>query len=216
MKLLRTLVLFGALAVVVVVSAAWYLGGQRAPGAAARGAESELTANLSNGGTRSLSSADVDDLRAAGWTCPDLNTMGYWIEAAELTRRGGSPAVVADLRSTAHAVTVVEQHPGRSGAAMIDGATGRPISAKAYRQVSRNGTMLWVARSDAAPASNVVFRVADAVYSVRSNTSTTDAVKVASVIAAADKAQVDRTAPVVDGSVLDRVVRGLGRMAGQP
>ncbi|OMH35107.1 hypothetical protein [Tersicoccus sp. Bi-70] len=216
MRFLRTLVLLGLLAGVVVVGAAWYLGGQRSSGAVTGGPVAGMDASLADGGSRRLTSDDVDHLRAAGWTCPDLNTVGYWIESAELTERGGAPAVVADLRSTAHTVTLVEQHPGSTASTMVDGATGRTVSTAAFRQVSRNGTELWVARSGTPATSDVVFRVADAVYSLRSDTSTADAMKVASVIAAADKAQVDRSAPAAGDGVLDRVARVLSRMAGQP
>ncbi|GGD00621.1 hypothetical protein GCM10011512_29360 [Tersicoccus solisilvae] len=216
MKLLRSLVLLGVLASVVVLGAAWYLGGQR-PSAPSSGQPlAGLDASLADGSTRNLSTDDVDDLRAAGWTCPDLNTVGYWTESAELTERGGQPAVVADLRSTAHALTLVEQHPDRAATGMIDGATGRAVSTDVYRRVTSNGTELWVARSATGATSDVVFRVADAVYSLRSDTSPADAVKVASVIAAADNAQVDRSAPAGDDDLVHRVVRGLNRLTGQP
>lgn len=214
MKFLRSLVLLGVLTGLVVVGAAWYLGGQRSAGTAEGRPLTGLDANVADGGPRSLSSDDVDELRAAGWTCPDLNTVGYWVESAELTERAGAPAVVADLRSTAHAVTLVEQHPGSAG--LVDGATGRTVSAAEFRPVTGSGTELWVARSNAGTTSNVVFRVADAVYSLRSDTSTADAMRVAGVIAAADRAQVDRSTPDPGDGAVDRVVRGLNRLMGQP
>lgn len=217
MKFLRSLVVLGVLAGMVLVGAAWYVGGQRPTGASASAPRPGLDVSLANGGTHTLSSGDVESLRSDGWTCPDLSTAGYWLESTQLTERGGEPAVVAELRSTAHAVTLVEQHPGPQGrgAAPVDGVTGRPVTAEAYSRTTRDGMDIWVARSSSRTASTVVFRVADSVYSLRSDTSAADAVKVASVIAAADRAQVDRSAPA-DGGVVARVTRGLNRLLGQP
>lgn len=59
---------------------------------------------------RSLSSAQLATLRSEGWACPDLQAMGFHVEAARALVVDGEPAVELRLTDGVHHATVTEQH----------------------------------------------------------------------------------------------------------
>ncbi|MGN7199153.1 anti-sigma factor [Arthrobacter sp. SAFR-044] len=59
---------------------------------------------------RSLSTAQLATLRSEGWACPDLQAMGFHVEAARALVVDGEPAVELRLTDGVHHATVTEQH----------------------------------------------------------------------------------------------------------
>ncbi|MEV4988310.1 anti-sigma factor [Pseudarthrobacter sp. LMD1-1-1.1] len=60
---------------------------------------------------RPLSATQLATLRSEGWACPDLQAMGFHLEAARALVVNGEPAVELRLTDGAHHATVTEQHP---------------------------------------------------------------------------------------------------------
>ncbi|WP_324642528.1 anti-sigma factor [Pseudarthrobacter sp. LT1] len=60
---------------------------------------------------RTLTAAQLATLRSEGWACPDLQAMGFHLEAARALVVNGEPAVELRLTDGAHHATVTEQHP---------------------------------------------------------------------------------------------------------
>ncbi|MBT2568493.1 anti-sigma factor [Arthrobacter sp. ISL-85] len=60
---------------------------------------------------RALSAAQLATLRSEGWVCPELEAMGFHLEAARALVVNGEPAVELRLTDGAHHATVTEQHP---------------------------------------------------------------------------------------------------------
>ncbi|GGH93561.1 anti-sigma factor [Arthrobacter liuii] len=60
---------------------------------------------------RTLTAAQLATLRSEGWACPELEAMGFHLEAARALVVDGQPAVELRLTDGAHHATVTEQHP---------------------------------------------------------------------------------------------------------
>lgn len=66
---------------------------------------------------RPLSAAQLAILRSEGWACPELQAMGFHLEAARALVVGGGPAVELRLTDGTHHATVTEQHLASNDAA---------------------------------------------------------------------------------------------------
>lgn len=60
---------------------------------------------------RTLTAAQLATLRSEGWACPELQAMGFHVEAARALVVDGQPAVELRLTDGTHHATVTEQHP---------------------------------------------------------------------------------------------------------
>ena len=78
---------------------------------------------------RTLSAAQLATLRSEGWACPDLQAMGFHLEAARALVVDGEPAVELQLTDGAHHATVTEQHPGSQGTGPAHAWATSPASA---------------------------------------------------------------------------------------
>lgn len=66
---------------------------------------------------RTLNTEQVGRLRSEGWACPELEAMGFHLEAAKALVVEGQPAVELRLSDGSHHATITEQHPVSPGAA---------------------------------------------------------------------------------------------------
>jgi anti-sigma factor RsiW len=78
---------------------------------------------------RPLDSAQLASLRAEGWACPDLQALGFHLEAAKALLVEGQPAVELRLTVGAHHATVTEQHPASQDAGQSPAWATSPASA---------------------------------------------------------------------------------------
>lgn len=60
---------------------------------------------------RTLTASQLATLRSEGWACPELQAMGFHLEAAKALVVDGQPAVELRLTDGAHHATLTEQHP---------------------------------------------------------------------------------------------------------
>ncbi|NUS35087.1 MAG: anti-sigma factor [Pseudarthrobacter sp.] len=72
---------------------------------------------------RTLNAEQVGRLRSEGWACPELEAMGFHLEAAKALVVEGQPAVELRLTDGSHHATITEQHatPQAAGAAAAGG-----------------------------------------------------------------------------------------------
>ena len=66
---------------------------------------------------RTLNAEQVGRLRSEGWACPELEAMGFHLEAARALVVEGQPAVELRLGDGFHHATITEQHSVSPGAA---------------------------------------------------------------------------------------------------
>ena len=78
---------------------------------------------------RPLDPAQLASLRSEGWACPELQAMGFHLEAARAVLVEGQPAVGLRLTDGAHHATVTEQHPSKPGAGTSQAWSLTPASA---------------------------------------------------------------------------------------
>ena len=114
---------------------------------------------------RTLTAAQLATLRSEGWACPELQVMGFHLEAARALVVDGQPAVELHLTDGAHHATVTEQHPVQAPAAgqparatesspwVTGGAGGEPAAAQgtggaAWSATYRTAALTITYRSD--------------------------------------------------------------------
>lgn len=78
---------------------------------------------------RVLTSQQLSALRADGWACPELTSLGFQLESATAVTINGQPAVELRLTDGVHYALVTEEHPagllGTARAGAGDGAGSR-------------------------------------------------------------------------------------------
>lgn len=126
-----------AAAVGLVLSTAYLLGSwnnggslnDAAPGLAAGWTE------VTDGAGGTLSADQITDLRARGWACPELRSIGMSLVAAKAARIDGQQAVVMTLQGQGSTVTIFETRPAvgsSSDAPVVDGVTGRAVEDEGF------------------------------------------------------------------------------------
>lgn len=96
----------------ILAVSAFALAGDSLPVAqsAINGSLVQHTAQLPADG-REISAPQLLALRAEGWVCPDLASLGFHVRSANAITLNGRPAVEMHLTDGQHYATIVEQHP---------------------------------------------------------------------------------------------------------
>ncbi|MFF1382600.1 anti-sigma factor [Arthrobacter sp. NPDC058288] len=143
----------GAVAAAGVVTAAAYLvAGDPTPeagGAPATSVQQEeatfglpsSTGSASLGSAGMLTSADIEGLRAQGWSCPELRNMGFHMLWARREAVAGQGVLEVRLTDGKHFATVLEQHPqpGPAGAAPSAVPVSSPTNILTGRPAAEDG-----------------------------------------------------------------------------
>ncbi|MGL3805050.1 hypothetical protein ACSYDW_03045 [Paeniglutamicibacter sp. R2-26] len=128
---LPAVALVGILAVLgVVVGLSWSLG---APGVAT--AEQHDPTGAWNATATSLDEDDLGELRAAGWTCPVIESAGYHLASASGTRSDGSASVHLVMKNGKHEVGVTEVRR-LAGGPLATGSLAAPQQVAAPQQAA--------------------------------------------------------------------------------
>lgn len=88
---------------------------------------------------RTLTATQLATLRSEGWACPELQAMGFHLEAARALVVDGQPAVELRLTDGTHHATITEQHP-----------VGHPHAGQQGDPLQVSGTSPWSATYRAA------------------------------------------------------------------
>lgn len=114
-----------AAAGVLAVGAFAAAGDPLAPNAAGSTAAFSHVSSQTPADGRTLNAEHVGRLRSEGWACPELEAMGFHLEAAKALVVEGQPAVELRLSDGSHHATITEQHsvsPGAGGGASGEGS----------------------------------------------------------------------------------------------
>ncbi|MDV8146603.1 anti-sigma factor [Arthrobacter sp. B10-11] len=147
------LVAGGAVAAAGMVSAAaYFVAGDPMPVAEAsspRSAQQQeaafglqaSAADPSLGATAMLTAADLEGLRARGWSCPELRDMGFHVLWARREAVAGQPVLELRLTDGKHFATVLEQHsqPVAAGAAPLAVRSSSPTNILTGRPAADDG-----------------------------------------------------------------------------
>jgi hypothetical protein len=101
----------------VLAAGAFALAGDPLPMAADSAAASFVQQPQVPADGRELSAEQLAGLRAEGWVCPELETMGFHVFSARATTLDGRPVVEMKLSDGQYYATVLEQHGGGSSGA---------------------------------------------------------------------------------------------------
>ena len=114
---------------------------------------------------RTLTAAQLATLRSEGWACPELQAMGFHLEAAKALVVDGQPAVELHLTDGAHHATVTEQHPVQAHAA----GTAAPATESAPWVTGGAGGEAAPAQDAGAAAWSATYRTAALTITYRSD-----------------------------------------------
>lgn len=170
-----------------------------------------------------MPSSELDQLRAAGWVCPELTDLGFRLVSAKGYEVSGHPTLQLQLTNApgadapaaaapASTVIIYEQHGTASSAdpVPVNAATGHPVNADGFipDPAESAGGQLWLRPGATWQA---VYRDGDTTYTISSDLPPTKVKDAVTRLGAADaRSGSDSSSP---DDVASRVLRGLQRLA---
>lgn len=162
----------------------------------------------------SLVEDQVDELRAEGWNCPALESLGYGIESADAITVRGTPTVRLKLSDGTHSLTVYEQRKlsdvKSAQAPPVNAVTGNSVTSDGFERMGGTGRDLWV---NPAHSWQVVLDAESVTYTLMSNTPPADMPAAVQQVVYTEQAQLSPVADVPANDPFHRVLRGLARMS---
>jgi len=136
-------------------AAAFGLQSSVSPGTGSTGTGSGTAAPLGAAGM--LTSAELQDLRAQGWSCPELRGLGFHVLWARREAVSGQGVLELRLTDGKHFATVLEQHPQahQAGGPPTAAAASSPTNILTGRPAAEDGFL--PAPADGAPAGGVLW-----------------------------------------------------------
>lgn len=222
----------GSAVVVTTLLASAYVVGSEAVPVTAQGATgaTALRAGWESVAPQTPTYLDTDQLetlRAGGWYCPELESLGFRLQSAEGITVRGLPTLELVLESDGGTVTVYEQRKvgGRAGSSgegdtagtrgatapvmPVNAATGNAVTADGFEHVGGADRDVWV-RSGA--PWQVVLDSPSVTYTVVSDLPAAAMPQTLSQLVTTEHAQLS-LAPADRDSMVDRIVRGLSMIA---
>ncbi len=160
-----------------------------------------------------LDADQLETLRAEGWACPALTSLGFTLRSAGGMSMGGMPTLRLVLERDGDEVTVYEQRKvdgtdGATTAEPVNAATGRTVEQDGFDHVGGVGRDLWVRSGDPWV---VVLDSATVTYTVVSELPPAAMPQTLNRLVTTDYARLS-TPSRQEGSTLDRIMRGLSVM----
>jgi hypothetical protein len=217
----RTLVLAGSSAVVAttVLVGAYVVGSEAgtipegAPGSTA------LRAGWDSVAPRTptyLDTAQLETLRAGGWYCPELESLGFTLHSAEGITVGGRPTLELVLENDGDTVTVYEQRKvgdaGSAGEPPLNAVTGSDVTTDGFEHVGGADRDIWV-RSGR--PWQVVLDSPTVTYTVVSDLPAAAMPQTLNQLVATEHAQLSLAPQGQEDSMMERIIRGLSRITHQ-
>ncbi|GAB3263085.1 hypothetical protein GCM10027562_26940 [Arthrobacter pigmenti] len=177
----------------------------------------------SSDGHAVMAHEQLNELRAAGWNCPELVGLGYDLEYAHGYEKAGHPTLQLVLSKGDSVVTIYERRkpepttpqPGASESVpIINAATGRTTAEDGFAPVPlqmSDGTVdtMWFRYGE---NWQIAFQSRQAWYTVESDIPVTEVAAAVSHVVATDRAQLAQPAQPADtetSGVFDRLWQGL-------
>ena len=210
----RTLVAAASGSVVVagtLLAGAYVVGAEQAPTDGLSGVTA-MRAGWDSVAPRTPASFDEDQLetlRAGGWYCPELESLGFTLRSAEGITVGGRPTLELVLENDGETVTVYEQRKvgGRGSAgAPLSPMTGNLVSSDGFEHIGGTDRDLWVREGE---PWQVVLDSPSVTYTVVSDLPASAMPQTMSQLVLAERAQLSFGPGEQQDSMLERIVRGL-------
>ncbi|MBF4993749.1 zf-HC2 domain-containing protein [Arthrobacter gandavensis] len=164
----------------------------------------------------SLSAEDVEGLRKDGWSCPDLDALGFTLASARTLQVAGHPAVAMELNRNGETLTVYEQRPrqGDANPEVLHAVSGRPVAEEGFSAVTvatENAPRIW--RDDARPG-EAVLSARNVTYTLTSSTPGETLSSAVAELSLSESARLLVPAKDPGSGAVDRVLNGLALLAG--
>lgn len=155
-----------------------------------------------------LDEQQLDLLRAGGWHCPELASLGFVLRSAEGITVAGRPTLELVLENGSDTVTVYEQRRSgaRGTAAPSNAVTGNTVTKDGFEQVGGTDRQVWVRSGD---PWQVVLDSPSVTYTVVSDLPAAQMPRTLSRLVTTERAQLSFSQPEEADSVVDRILRGL-------
>lgn len=167
-----------------------------------------------------MANEELNELRAAGWNCPELVGLGYDLEYAHGYQTAGHPTLQLVLSKGDSIVTIYERrkpkpvtpHTGATESTpIINAATGRTTAEDGFSPVPLHmgdGTVetMWFRYGE---NWQIAFQSRQAWYTVESDIPVTEVAAAVSHVVATDRAQLAQPADAETAGLFDRLWRGL-------
>ncbi|WP_049829036.1 anti-sigma factor family protein [Arthrobacter sp. RIT-PI-e] len=157
----------------------------------------------------SLDEEQLETLRAGGWYCPELESLGFTLRSAEGITVAGTPTLELVLEKDGDTVTVYEQRKGgeaRDRGGPLSPVTGDPVSADGFEHIGGSGRDLWLREGD---PWQVVLDSPSVTYTVISDLPASAMPQTMGSLVQTERAQLSFDPDEQQDSMLERIVRGL-------
>lgn len=217
----RTLVLAGSSAVVAttVLAGAYVVGSEAGTVPEGVRGSTALRAGWDSVAPRTptyLDTAQLETLRAGGWYCPELESLGFTLHSAEGITVGGRPTLELVLENDGDTVTVYEQRKvgdaGSAGEPPLNAVTGSAVTTDGFEHVGGADRDIWV-RSGR--PWQVVLDSPTVTYTVVSDLPAAAMPQTLNQLVATEHAQLSLAPQGQEDSMMERIIRGLSRITHQ-
>lgn len=160
-----------------------------------------------------LDTEQLQSLRAGGWYCPELESLGFTLTSAEGRTVAGRPTLELVLQNDGETVTVFEQRKvtgmGGPDGSPIDAVTGETVTTAGFDHVGGTNRDVWVRSGE---PWQVVLDSPSVTYTVVSTLPAAAMPATLSQLVTTEHAQLSLAPRTDDYSMMDRIIRGLSLM----
>ncbi|MER2134354.1 MAG: zf-HC2 domain-containing protein [Arthrobacter sp.] len=165
---------------------------------------------------RSLSAEEVENLRTAGWSCPELTELGFTLASARTLQVAGHPAVALELKRNGESITVYEQRPrqGDANPEVLHAVSGRPVAEEGFSAPAgapATAPRIW--RDESRPG-EAVLSARNVTYTLASSVPEETLSSVVGELSLSESARLLVPARDANSGAVDRVLHGLAMLAG--
>ncbi len=157
---------------------------------------------------------EVEQLRAEGWNCPDLEALGFSLTDAEAITVRGIPTIRLTLSNGEDSLTVFEQRKisnvRGTDAPPINAVTGNEVTSDGFERMGGADRELWVNPDH---SWQVVLDAETVTYTVMSNTSPAHMPAAIQEVVQTEQAQLSPEPQTPANDPLQQLMRGLKKMA---
>lgn len=161
-----------------------------------------------------LDTGQLEALRAGGWYCPELESLGFTLRSAEGITVAGWPTLELVLENDGDTVTVYEQRrvsgTRHAGVVPVNATTGNAVTSDGFEHVGGTDRDVWVR---AGVPWHVVLDSPSVTYTVVSDLPAASMPQTLSQLVTTEHTQLSLSPQGQDDSMLERIVRGLSTIS---
>lgn len=164
----------------------------------------------------SLSPDQLENLRGAGWSCPEMSELGFTLVSARTLQVAGHPAVALELTRNGETVRIYEQRPreGDANPEVLHAVSGRPVAQEGFAAPEGGPpTAPRVWRNEGIPG-EAVLSARNVTYTLSSFAEEETLSSVVGELSLTESARLLVPSSDPDSGAADRVLRGLALLAG--